>query len=283
MNTTTARTRAYWTQTVAPTLEPLTLTQVKQHARITQTAGDSVLLSYLQTAREQAEAVLGRGLLTQTWQLALPYFPPVIYLPMAAPLQDDAVAQTIVGNTVANPTVVTTLTPHGLTTGAAITIAGNTGSSPVINGAQTATVISPTSFSVAVNNTVAGTGGTWVLTTPVYPTVQYYDANGTLTTVAKTVYTVNLLSRPASLTRTAGQVWPPTQVLRLAPSVLVTYLVGWRRPEDVPERIKQGIRLYVAAMDADREGFEDGSRMKLAADACWSDRVYPVLNCEDEY
>lgn len=69
----------------------------------------------------------------------------------------------ITSNTLANPTVVTCPVPHGLTTGQVIFIAGNITSSPAINGQQTATVISALTFSVPVNCTTGGTGGTFVL------------------------------------------------------------------------------------------------------------------------
>lgn len=69
----------------------------------------------------------------------------------------------ITSNTQANPTVITTPVPHGLTSGDLILIAGNSGSSAAINGQQTATVISTTTFSVAVDcSTTGGTGGTFV-------------------------------------------------------------------------------------------------------------------------
>lgn len=68
----------------------------------------------------------------------------------------------ITSNTLANPTVVTTPVPHGLTTGQVILIAGNVTSSPAINGQQTVTVISATTFSVPVNCTTGGTGGSFV-------------------------------------------------------------------------------------------------------------------------
>lgn len=65
----------------------------------------------------------------------------------------------ITSNSQANPTVITTTVPHGLTSGDIVLIAGNSGSSPAINGERVATVISTTTFSVPVN-TSAGTGGT---------------------------------------------------------------------------------------------------------------------------
>lgn len=66
---------------------------------------------------------------------------------------------TITGNTLANPTVVTTSTAHGLATGDSVNITGSN-STPSINGDNTVTVISSTTFSVPVNVTVAGTAGT---------------------------------------------------------------------------------------------------------------------------
>jgi hypothetical protein len=68
----------------------------------------------------------------------------------------------ITSNSIANPTVVTTAVAHGLTTGQVVLISGVSTSSPTINGQQTVTVVSPTTFTVAVNVTVAGTGGSLV-------------------------------------------------------------------------------------------------------------------------
>jgi len=67
---------------------------------------------------------------------------------------------TIVGNSLASPTVVTTLLPHGLASGDSVFFA-STNSTPNIDGLRVATVISPTTFSVPVNVTTAGTAGTF--------------------------------------------------------------------------------------------------------------------------
>lgn len=77
-------------------------------------------------------------------------------------LDPDNVAIPITSNSIANPTVVTTPVPHGLTTGDVILISGVATSSPTINGQQTVTKIDATHFSVPVNVTVAGTGGSFV-------------------------------------------------------------------------------------------------------------------------
>jgi len=70
----------------------------------------------------------------------------------------------ITSNSVANPTVVTCTTPHGLTTGDKVLISGVTGSTPTINGEYTATVTGTNTFTVPVNVTIGGTGGSFVRT-----------------------------------------------------------------------------------------------------------------------
>lgn len=207
--------RASWSLVTGPIIEPVTLDEVKQHARILYSDDDEVFYRFIGTAREAAEEALQRGLLTQTWQLALDWFYPVMFLPMAAPLQNDPLA-----------------------------------------------------------------------TPSTAPIVQYYDTNGTLQTLAPTVYTVDTTSRPGSIVRAANQVWPPVQMDRAASRVLITYVVGWTSADLVPARIKQGIRSYIAYLDADREGLEENQqRAYMAAQNCWLDKVswiepeqWPMLN-----
>lgn len=69
----------------------------------------------------------------------------------------------ITSNTLANPTVVTTATPHGLVTGNVVTISGVSTSSPTINGTFTVTVTGASTFTIPVNVATAGTGGSLVL------------------------------------------------------------------------------------------------------------------------
>lgn len=71
----------------------------------------------------------------------------------------------ITSATKANPCVVTTTIPHGLTTGQVILVSSNTLAGPSINSEQTVTVISTTTFSNGINtsaSTGAGTGGSFV-------------------------------------------------------------------------------------------------------------------------
>jgi uncharacterized phiE125 gp8 family phage protein len=106
-------------------------------------------------------------------------------------------------------------------------------------------------------------------------TVQYYDTAGALQTLATSIYDTDTVSRPARIVLKPGQNWPALQSTRFTPRVIVTYVIGWTSVALIPERIKQGIRMYVAYLDCDREGLEEyreGARM--AAENCWSDRVH---------
>ena len=77
----------------------------------------------------------------------------------------QAAAVNITSSSVANPTVITTATAHGLTSGDGIVIAGHTGSTPDINNAYIVTVLTATTYTIPVNVTVGGTGGTMTLIT----------------------------------------------------------------------------------------------------------------------
>lgn len=68
----------------------------------------------------------------------------------------------ITSSSVASPSLITCPCNHGLTTGDSVLIAGHSGSTPTINGERVVTVVSPTTFTIPVNVTVGGTGGTFV-------------------------------------------------------------------------------------------------------------------------
>ncbi len=73
-------------------------------------------------------------------------------------------ALTITAISIATAAVVTTSTAHLLSTGDTVTIA-STNSSPVLDGSRVVTVLSATTFSVAVTTTGAGTTGSVTPTT----------------------------------------------------------------------------------------------------------------------
>lgn len=59
----------------APEVEPITLTEVKTHLRITDDAEDLYLFGLIQECREEIEARTGVAFITQTWRLTLDQWP----------------------------------------------------------------------------------------------------------------------------------------------------------------------------------------------------------------
>lgn len=88
---------------------------------------------------------------------------------------DMSIVKNITSNSIANPTVVTA-TAHGFSNGDTVLIQGVTGSIPSINGSFVISNVLTNSFTVPVNVTTGGTGGTATLM-------------GALTTIAEIVNT----------------------------------------------------------------------------------------------
>ena len=95
------------TRITAPTVTPLTLTEVKRHLNVTTTDKDAMISLYLQAATDYVDGewgFLGRALVTQTWLLTIDEFPDAeIKIPLP-PLQSvtsvkyddpDGVEQTV--------------------------------------------------------------------------------------------------------------------------------------------------------------------------------------------
>lgn len=60
---------------VAPTVEPVTVDDLKAHARITNDEEDVKLAGYITAAREHIEGLTGRALATQSREASLDWFP----------------------------------------------------------------------------------------------------------------------------------------------------------------------------------------------------------------
>lgn len=67
---------------------------------------------------------------------------------------------TITTSSVANPTVITTALPHGFSTGQSVFIAGHLDAVPTVNGYWTIAAAAGSSFTIPVDVTTAGSGGT---------------------------------------------------------------------------------------------------------------------------
>jgi uncharacterized phiE125 gp8 family phage protein len=62
-------------QIVAPTSEPVTLGEIKEHLRVDYDSDDRLLQSYIEAARHQAENHLKRQLMPATWKYIIRDFP----------------------------------------------------------------------------------------------------------------------------------------------------------------------------------------------------------------
>lgn len=69
------------TQTVIPTVEPVSVAQVKSNKRIDFTDEDAFIGDLVSQARQMVEAITHRQLVNATWEYRLDCFPEVIYLP----------------------------------------------------------------------------------------------------------------------------------------------------------------------------------------------------------
>jgi uncharacterized phiE125 gp8 family phage protein len=82
--------------------------------------------------------------------------------------------------------------------------------------------------------------------------VKYYNAAGTLTTLATTYYQVDELSEPARVLRAPNQVWPSVQSDRQL-GVEVLYTVGWAAVDDIPGDIIDALYLLIGDRYEHRE------------------------------
>lgn len=87
----------------APAAEPVTLTEAKLHARVDHVADDTLITALIAAARQDAEHLTGRALITQTWEMVLPEFAdsmdldlgPVASITSVKYLDSDGVEQTL--------------------------------------------------------------------------------------------------------------------------------------------------------------------------------------------
>ncbi|KQZ94195.1 hypothetical protein ASD64_04810 [Mesorhizobium sp. Root157] len=62
-------------RTVAPTVEPVTLAEVKAHLRLDHASEDDLLNGLIRAAREEVERATGLALIDQNWRLVLDAWP----------------------------------------------------------------------------------------------------------------------------------------------------------------------------------------------------------------
>jgi uncharacterized phiE125 gp8 family phage protein len=73
------------TLVTGPTAEPVSLAEVKDHLRVSESDNDGMLASYLLAARSHVESICGLALMQQTWDLSLDRFPCSLRNPIIIP------------------------------------------------------------------------------------------------------------------------------------------------------------------------------------------------------
>ena len=76
-----------WTLITAPTWEPITLAEAKDHLRVDHTGEDAIIDNLIVAARQYLEGLLGRGIPQQTMTAYYSTFWDLMELPRAAPLR----------------------------------------------------------------------------------------------------------------------------------------------------------------------------------------------------
>lgn len=69
----------------APATEPVSVAEAKTHCRVDTSADDTYIGGLITTAREHVEELLGRALITQTWDMVLDAFPSVSEIKLPRP------------------------------------------------------------------------------------------------------------------------------------------------------------------------------------------------------
>jgi len=156
-----------------PTLEPVTVEEVKDHLRIDASTEDTLLSRWIKVAREKCEGLQNKAYLTQTWDWYMDGFPGV---PIPVPL--------------------------------------------------------PPLQSVT--------------------DIKYTNSSADESKVAATVYTVDTYSMPGRINLAYGQTWPST-TLRTLNGVYIRFIAGYTSRINVPEHIKEAIKLLVGHYYEHRE------------------------------
>jgi uncharacterized phiE125 gp8 family phage protein len=169
-----------------PATEPVTLAEAKLHLKVDDDAEDTLITSFIAAARAQCEHILGRSLITQTWELVLDSFP--------------------------------------------------AGSIELFNPA----IISVTS-------------------------VKYIDALTNLeVTLTANQYVLDKDSEPGWIDAAIGVSWPETALISNA--VRVRYTAGYGAAGDVPESIKQWIKMAIGVWFKNREASVESAITTLPHD-----------------
>lgn len=107
--------------------------------------------------------------------------------------------------------------------------------------------------------------------------IKYYDFEGTETTWATTEYIVDTDSEPGRITLAYNKLIPTT-ILQPINGIKIRYVVGYGAASDVPESVKQAIKLLVGDSNENRESTSDRRIEELPPvyRLLWKNRRVPI-------
>jgi uncharacterized phiE125 gp8 family phage protein len=251
------------TQTIPPTAEPLSLTEAKLHLRVDSTADDTLISGLIRAAREYAELVTRRQLVTATHRLDLDQFSDPILLPRPPLAQVTGITYLDpngVRQTCAGTVYELTVDPDG----SAVRLAYNQ-SWPSIRMRDQSVQITYTSgyatpFVAAADTNVLTVSGR---TFADGDAVRLSNSGGTLPAglaAATTYYVVGAVGATIQLAATAGG-----SAIDLTDAGTGQHYVG-----EVPDLIRAGIKLMLGHLYEHREAVVTGTivaKMPLAVDS----------------
>lgn len=163
----------------APTEEPLTLDQAKQHLRVDIEDDDMLIGDLIKASREYAENVTHRKLMSQTWKVYLDDWPDKDYIEIPFP--------------------------------------------PLVSVTH----------------------------------VKYTDYNSSQVAVSTSEYNYDTVSEPGRVQLAYGYSWP-TATLHPTNPIEIQFVCGYGTPDDVPEQIKQGMKIDLSDLYEQRESIVVG-------------------------
>jgi len=227
-----------------PTEEPLTLDEAKQHLRVDIEDDDSLILSLIKVAREYAETVTGRKLITQTWKYYLDDWPTdkdYIEIPFP-PLQSiSSITYTDYNGVVNTWSVATDST--GDTDGLTAIITGMTDTSDF----DVEDIVTVSAGFPSVTLTIVSKTATTMTLDVVSNALA---ANITVTTADN--YLVDTISEPGRVVLVYGGTWPTATLYPMNP-IVITYVCGHGTPDDIFESVKQGMKVDLSDLYEQRE------------------------------
>ena len=92
--------------------------------------------------------------------------------------------------------------------------------------------------------------------------IKYYDTADVETTLPTSVYTVDTIAEPGAVRLKYGQTWPTSTLLREYNAIGIRFVCGYAIDEDVPENLKQAMKLLIGHWYENREAVLVGTISK---------------------